>query len=222
MTTTLEWKETKIVEGSIEVVTGLHIGSGNDTVEIGGMDNPVIKNPANSEPYIPGSSLKGKMRSLMEWKLNKVDPAGKVHVCNILDCEICRIFGSTKDNNERGPTRLIVRDANLSDESRNKFKNEGRALLETKYENTINRILGKAANPRPMERVVPGTKFDFQILYKVLDDADEDNFKVVIQALAALENDYLGGCGSRGSGQIKISIDYDGGNISPAQYLEKL
>ena len=52
------------ITGTIETVTGLHIGAGKDSIEIGGMDNPVIKHPHTGEHYIPGSSLKGKVRSL--------------------------------------------------------------------------------------------------------------------------------------------------------------
>jgi len=203
----------KRLSGTIEVKTGLHIGAGKDTVEIGGMDQPVIKNPATGEPYIPGSSLKGKIRSILEWRIpGKLDSQGKVHgskgaECKNASCPICRIFGSSEDVEDRLPTRLIVRDCYLSKESRDAFKEKGKPLLETKYENTINRVMGRAENPRPLERVVPGTKFDFNIIYKVFDDKDEVNFRYVLEALYRLqEQDYLGGCGSRGSGQIAIRI----------------
>ena len=61
-------KLEKIVEitGTLELLTGLHVGAGKDEVKIGGVDSPVIKNPLTGEPYIPGSSLKGKMRMLLE------------------------------------------------------------------------------------------------------------------------------------------------------------
>ncbi|MGD9927943.1 MAG: type III-A CRISPR-associated RAMP protein Csm3, partial [Sphaerochaeta sp.] len=120
--------EQKKITGKIVVKTGLHIGAGNDKVEIGGMDNPIIRNPLNREPYIPGSSIKGKMRSLLEWKLGKIDteskkPGGPCS-CGKADCQICRVFGSANNSRnsastiEKGPTRLIVRDATLSDEYR--------------------------------------------------------------------------------------------------------
>ena len=204
---------TKKISGKIVVKTGLHIGAGNDKVEIGGMDNPIIRNPLTREPYIPGSSIKGKMRSLMEWKLDKLkNTGGKVCSCGKPECEICRIFGSANTRSEgakdRGPTRLIVRDATLTGEWKKKFQ-DGKALVEEKSENSLNRITAEA-NPRPIERVVPGVEFDFEIAYRVIDTddngaTDEKYFReVVLEGLKLLQNDYLGGGGSRGNGQIEF------------------
>lgn len=203
----------KTLTGKVLVKTGLHIGAGNDKVEIGGMDNPIIRNPLTYEPYIPGSSIKGKMRSIMEWKFDKLkDTGGKPCSCGKANCEICRVFGSTNMKSEeakdRGPTRLIVRDAVLTNEWKEKFKN-GVAIVEEKNENSLNRITAEA-NPRPIERVVPGVEFDFEISYRVLDtgdggDLDNKYFKdVVLESLKLLQNDYLGGGGSRGNGQIEF------------------
>ena len=210
---------TKKITGKIVVKTGLHIGAGNDKVEIGGMDNPIIRNPLTREPYIPGSSIKGKMRSLMEWKLDKIDKGqknpedlGKVCSCGKTECKICRVFGSANSKAEgardRGPTRLIVRDATLTEDWKKKFQ-DGKALVEEKSENSLNRITA-VANPRPIERVVPGVEFDFEIAYRVIDtddngSTDEKYFKeVVLEGLKLLQNDYLGGGGSRGNGQIEF------------------
>lgn len=209
----------KTLTGKILVKTGLHIGAGNDKVEIGGMDNPIIRNPLTYEPYIPGSSIKGKMRSIMEWKLNKINNGernpkdlGNPCSCGKADCEICRVFGSanmkSEEAKDRGPTRLIVRDAVLTNEWKEKFKN-GASIVEEKNENSLNRITAEA-NPRPIERVVPGVEFDFEISYRVLDtgdngDLDNKYFKeVVLESLKLLQNDYLGGGGSRGNGQIEF------------------
>jgi len=221
---------TKKITGKIVVKTGLHIGAGNDKVEIGGMDNPIIRNPLTREPYIPGSSIKGKMRSLMEWKLDKIDKGnknpkdlGKVCSCGNPDCEICRVFGSANTKSEgakdRGPTRLIVRDATLSEGWKKKFQG-GKAIIEEKSENSLNRITAEA-NPRPIERVVPGVEFDFEIAYRVIDTGDngatdEKYFKeVVLEGLKLLQNDYLGGGGSRGNGQIEFKdlVDEKGNKI---------
>ncbi len=214
---------TKKITGKIVVKTGLHIGAGNDKVEIGGMDNPIIRNPLTREPYIPGSSIKGKMRSLMEWKLDKLKTTGgKVCSCGNSDCEICRVFGSANtksdDAKDRGPTRLIVRDATLSEDCKKKFQ-DGKAI-EEKAENSLNRITAEA-NPRPIERVVPGVEFDFEIAYRVIDTGDngatdEKYFKeVVLEGLKLLQNDYLGGGGSRGNGQIEFKdlVDEKGNKI---------
>jgi len=209
-------KEIKKLQGKIRVESGLHIGAGSDKIEIGGMDNPIIKNPVTQEPYIPGSSLKGKMRSLMEWKLGKV-LGSRGAPCGCGECEVCRVFGTSaaarrpeeKDKAmKRGPTRIILRDARLSERDREKF-GRGEILIEEKSENSLNRITAEA-NPRPLERVVPGTEFDFSLIYKILDMGDEGaedekNFSaVVLTALALLEQDYLGGGGSRGNGRISF------------------
>jgi CRISPR-associated protein Csm3 len=203
----------KKISGQIVVKTGLHIGAGNDKVEIGGMDNPVIRNPLTREPYIPGSSLKGKMRSLLEWKLGKVQQnRGNPCSCGRADCPVCRVFGSANNSRggdageQKGPTRLIVRDAFLSGEDREKMTN-GKAIVEEKYENSLNRITARA-NPRPIERVVPGVKFDFEIAYRIIDtgdggEKDKANFDAyVLDALKLLKDDYLGGGGTRGNGRI--------------------
>lgn len=208
----MKQKTLKKITGIIEVKTGLHIGAGNDRIEISGMDNPIIRNPLTQEPYIPGSSIKGKMRSLMEWMLEKVPADGKVHSCSDKECPICRVFGASNSrNNEdssRGPTRIIVRDAVLTPEWSKKIK-EGERFVEEKSENSINRITA-VANPRPIERVIPGVAFDFEIAYRVIDTndggtIDEKNFtEVVLKGLKALQNDYLGGGGTRGNGQIEF------------------
>lgn len=217
--------DTKKLSGKIIVKTGLHIGAGNDKVEIGGMDNPIIRNPLTHEPYIPGSSIKGKMRSLMEWKFDKLkSTGGKVCYCGLPECEVCRVFGSANTKSEeakdRGPTRLIVRDAVLTKEWKEKFRN-GNSIVEEKNENSLNRITAEA-NPRPIERIVPGVEFDFEISYRVIDtgdngETDKKYFKeVVLESLKLLQDDYLGGGGSRGNGQIEFKdlVDEDNNPVN--------
>lgn len=217
----------KTLTGKIKIETGLHIGAGSDVIEIGGMDNPIIRNPKTKMPYIPGSSLKGKMRSLMEWKLGKV-ALNNGKPCSCGKCEVCRVFGVSAANKseekelagQRGPTRLIVRDAEISLKSLEEYNNDGIPLVEEKHENTINRITAEA-NPRPVERIVPGTLFDFNLSYRVLDTGDdgqedEKNFtEVVLTAMAMVQLDYLGGGGSRGNGKISFVDlqDENGQNI---------
>jgi len=208
---------SKVLTGKIVVKSGLHIGGGNDKVEIGGMDNPVIRNPLTREPYIPGSSIKGKMRALLEWKEGKVkDSNGEPCKCGKPDCPVCRVFGSGNSGNRdaqdkaksRGPSRLIIRDAILTQESKDSFT-AGKPILEDKIENGLNRITAQA-NPRHIERVVPGVKFDFELVYRIIDiddngKKDEDFFNsVVLEGLRLLQNDYLGGGGSRGNGRVEF------------------
>lgn len=210
------------INGDIEVLSGLHIGAGKEALEIGGLDNAVIKNPKTNSPYIPGSSLKGKMRFLTEWKLGKVENENP-HSCKKSDCPVCRVFGTLeKSETPRGTTRLIVRDANIVGE----FNPE--TMLEIKYSTAIDRMTGTAKHGslRNQERVVPGVRFTFEIVYRVFDledsgKADYDNFKMVAEALKLVENDTLGGSGSRGCGQIAFKgITVTGGKV-PGTY-EKL
>lgn len=213
------FKKFKTIEGIIRCLTGLRIGGSSNIIEIGGLENPIIKNPLNELPYIPGSSLKGKMRSLVEWELGMISSDGEPHSCGDRNCLICRIFGNSEDV-EKGPSRAIFRDAILTDDSIKRLQKmretKGLVYGEIKYENRINRLLGKATNPRPVERVPAGTEFEFRIDYRVFDidkdggKIDEDNFEWLLHGLWLLEQDALGGCGSRGYGQICFGIYKDG------------
>ena len=214
-----------ILKGKIVCKTALHIGGSKDAYEIGGMDNPVIKT-IRGEPYIPGSSLKGKMRSLLEWSLDEKDKPGPDEQkeeadknngktrfgcrCGSPTCPICRIFGTPAETKRGfGPTRLVVRDAFMESTSKEKLQELGRTT-ELKMENTIDRISGKAEHPRPIERVPEGTVFAFSMVYSLYSVGNEDYqkdlemFPHVLDAMALLEDSYLGGMGSRGSGQVEF------------------
>ncbi len=198
--------------GKIECVTGLHIGSSSEKLEIGGVDSPVVRHPHTKYPYIPGSSLKGKLRSLLEFALGVINDDGAPSK----DERITRLFGSganEKEINNSGPTRLIVRDCHPDDETIKMWEEKVDSLLlytEYKAENTLNRITS-AANPRFIERVVPGSKFHFELIYSVYHISDNDTPQKInedlahlIQAMRLLEDDYLGKSGSRGYGKIKF------------------
>jgi CRISPR-associated protein Csm3 len=206
----------RIIKGTILCETGLHIGGSQDVIEIGGVDSPVIKHPFTKEPYIPGSSLKGKMRSLLERKHEKISD-GKPCSCGNENCLVCRIFGSHgKPRYSLGPTRILVRDANLSQKTRDEYKDlaaKGGILpLEIKTENIVDRIKGTAEHPRFLERVPAGAKFDMEIALQIL---ESDNEKAIInfvkEGLLLVQDTYLGGLGSRGSGKVKfIDLTIDG------------
>jgi CRISPR-associated protein Csm3 len=214
-----QFKAHVIIRGQITCLTGLHVGGTEEGYEIGGMDNPILRDKVTGYPYIPGSSIKGKMRSMMEWVLGKVSKTGAVHVCPDPMCKVCRIFGTSadrwgkeggKEKGEIGPTRLTIRDAHLSQETREdpRYVRGGIFTTEIKTENSLNRITS-AANPRPMERVPKGAKFDFEMLYGIYDIGDAgatdiENLEQLSMALQMLEASVLGGGGSRGSGQIAI------------------
>lgn len=198
-----------IVRGKIECLTGLHIGMGKDTAEIGGVDSPVVRDPHSSHPYIPGSSLKGKMRSLLEFATGKVT-TGAVHGCQDSDCAVCRPFGSSAQERRCGPTRLLVRDAYPDAKTQEMWDKLSTDLLfaEMKSENFLNRITS-AATPRFIERVVKGSCFDLEMIYGVygVDGVNDlDYFDHVVTALRLLEDGTLGGNGSRGYGQIRLKM----------------
>ena len=223
--------------GKIKAKTGLRVGTGRDVFEIGGIDLSVIKLP-NGIPYIPGSSIKGKMRCLMERTRLDISPlvdyrlgkkskdelenlgwreVGKVliHTCKKPDCEICTVFGRPAEFGVATPTRVIVRDAALDEEH---FRKEYPELVkmglytEVKAENAIDRLTS-AANPRHIERVPKGARFEFELIYSVYDEKDEERFKKLFydeangtkgELLVLVENDYIGGMGSRGYGKVEF------------------
>jgi len=279
------------ITSTLLVETGIHIGGGGERLDIGGLDKPVIRNPLTRHPYLPGSSLKGKLRSILERLLKKpinryggsgiyryesddlVDGFTEIQQRNsslliryegASNCQICRVFGSTgvncwvkadlvdrekldrvlgvepriiiaasagenrlgrferqgeeiregevreqyiKIKGRNSPARLIVRDSHLLDESVKLLErvDTGLYMTEWKFENGIDRITA-AANPRQVERVPAGSKFQFELIYTVEDasQAIEDLQNLAI-ALALLEDDALGGHGSRGYGKVKFA-----------------
>jgi CRISPR-associated protein Csm3 len=210
--------------GKIVLQSGLHIGAGDAEMRIGGTDNPVIKHPHSLEPYIPGSSLKGKVRSLLELrsgligKRNKVD-GGPLSLKDLKSAEgedrkacaaILKLFGiSGSDQDEAGkigPSRASFADCALDPEWRKTAFDKNMALTEVKSENSIDRIKGTAINPRFTERVPADAQFSFSITVKQM-DGDEDLGKLLFQGLKLLELDALGGSGSRGYGRVRFSFD---------------
>lgn len=219
---------TKIqkLTGQIELLSGLHIGSGNTEIHIGGTDNPVIKNPITQEPYIPGSSIKGKMRSLLEWHLGVVDitqgqPLSFKHLNNPALSDkikpqaksLLKLFGGAPDSSndqaivtEIGPSRLSFWDCSLNPEWVADMNEKNLLLTETKMENSIDRITGTASHGsgvRNTERVPATAKFGFNLTIRVHDS--EDLLDTVLQGLKLLELTGLGGSGSRGYGKIRFT-----------------
>ncbi|MBI4680983.1 MAG: type III-A CRISPR-associated RAMP protein Csm3, partial [Nitrospirae bacterium] len=191
--------EIKKLEGRIILKSGLHIGSGNMEMHIGGTDSPVIKHPHTLEPYIPGSSLKGKVRSLLVMESGlMIYTKGNVVSSNTLQEDgvknnpdlqakcgaILKIFGSSgadkDDETAFGPTRVSFADCYLDDEWQKMAKNNRWLLTEEKSENVINRIKGTAEHPGFIERVPEGTKFKFLLTFKILQEADKQLFDTVL------------------------------------------
>ena len=192
------------INTSITLITGLHIGGNSENVEIGGIDNSVIKLASKGDvPYIPGSSLKGKMRCLLE------QAAGAPKVG--LDEKVNNLFGITEskaNNTSNQPSKIIVRDAMLSEDSKKMLldcDNLDMPYTENKFENVIDRVKGIAQHPRQTERVPAGAEFNTEFIINVWDDDDEQELLALFEkGIRLLENDYLGGSGSRGYGQIKF------------------
>src|SRR5690554_411622 len=197
----------EVIKISVEVLTGLHIGAGNDAVQIGGVDSAVIKDPVTALPYIPGSSLKGKIRCLLETEGGYTE----------MDDTINYYFGPTSDylrskkddkNYVQKPTSLIFRDLTLSAEDKTKFLT-GERTTEFKTEIVINRSKGTAKDGglRTIERVPPTVKFSGEVLLRYNDGELESIKEILEKGIQLLNNDYLGGSGSRGYGAVKVTIE---------------
>ena len=216
------------IEGEMELLSGMRIGASDTEIRIGGVDNQVIRNPHSDQPYIPGSSIKGKIRSLLEWRSGAVEE-GPLSVDSLsggasVRC-ILQLFGaggktpSDEQARELGPTRLSFWDCSLKEEWSERIKKRHLMLTEVKTENSINRIAGTAMNPRQTERVPAGALFNFRLSMKVLDTDGESEqlFDTLLAGLKMLELDSLGGSGSRGYGKVQFNtLALDGENILPA------
>lgn len=186
------------VTAQIRLETGLHIGTSNAFAAIGATDSPVIKDPITNLPIIPGSSIKGKMRTLLAKVYNtklakKPEDDGEI---------ISRLFGNSSDQNYK-VGRLIFRDAFFV--NKEELDSLGvKSYTEVKFENTIDRITAEA-NPRQIERAIRNSVFAFELIYEMTDESEaqvEEDFKVILDGLKLLELDYLGGSGSRGYGKV--------------------
>jgi CRISPR-associated protein Csm3 len=217
-----------ILSGDLHCETGLHIGAGKGSLEIGGADNPVVKD-AFGLPYIPGSSLRGRIRSLLEHALG-LTSAGelvylskrrgqevRIHQSDRPDDEIGLLFGRNPGRMDRvegeavemrsaTPARLTVYDAPLEQESitAQMRENLDDEITEVKSENAIDRITAQS-NPRTLERVPAGARFRVRMVLDVLCEEDKALAARVVEGLRLLEDDALGGGGSRGSGRVRLA-----------------
>lgn len=192
---------TKIkITGTIEIKTGMHIGGDDSFSAIGAIDSPVVRDPLTRLPIIPGSTLKGKMRSLLARDKGTVPAAGTKGFEG--DCfELLRLFGSSSKESDAAGTGMQMSRLQFSD-CFLKNKEGLPQIFENKFENTIDRLTS-VANPRQIERVVRGAQFGMEIIYNV-EDAKQigEDFANIRAGLSLIENDYLGGGGSRGNGRV--------------------
>ena len=190
------------ITGKITLKTGMHIGASDAFAAIGAIDSPVARDPISGLPYIPGSSLKGKMRSLLAKAYNE---KVRVNTRDEDDDRIKRLFGCSKNaEGNPQPSRLIFSDAILSNQE--ELESQGlTSPTEAKEENTINPLTA-IANPRQIERVVRGAEFPISIIYNMSEpETAEEDFQMLAEGFRLLQYDYIGGHGSRGYGRIEIS-----------------
>ena len=190
------------ITGKLKILTGMHIGGSSDFAPIGAVDSPFIRDPFTHAPIIPGSSIKGKLRTLLAkmhckgYVLNTVDKDDEV---------IARLFGAS-GNGFACPARLQFFDLFVTQETIDNFNaiETDTYVGEVKFENTIVRTTG-VANPRQIERVPAGAVFNFKLVYNVerVEEVAQD-LQTLKEAFELLENDYLGGHGSRGYGRVKL------------------
>ena len=199
-----------LLRGSIRCLTGLHIGARNDDPAVAGIDEPVLRDPLTLRPYIPGSTLRGKLRSLSEqaeglspnWETGGV----RLHLCTKSPaCVVCRLFGVPSQLETARPARLIVRDTFLSDDSARRLEalRTDLPFTEVRVETAVDRRSAAVA-PREIELVPASAVFsDMELVLNVYTDEDLADFSTLVRSLALLEDDYLGGGGSRGSGSVR-------------------
>ena len=185
------------ITGTIEILTGMHIGGSSAFAAIGAVDAPVIKDVRSGLPMIPGSSLKGKMRSLLAREYDQT--VGKP---DDDDERLTRLFGTAKKRNVKR-SRVLFSDMVLANED--ELRKRGlQSMTEVKFENTINRATA-VANPRQIERAVRGSVFNLDLIYEV--EAEEEileDMEILGEGMKLLQYDYLGGHGSRGYGKIRF------------------
>ena len=186
------------ITGEIEVLTGMHIGGSNAFAAIGAVDSPVVRDVRTNRPMLPGSSLKGKLRSLL----------AKTYNDNVVKHDadhprIIRLFGSAQKEHVKC-SRLLVPDMFLTERSVDELKERDLGLTEVKFENTIDRLTA-SATPRQIERVVRGTSFALDLIYNAeIEEEITEDMETLAQGLKLLQYDYLGGHGSRGYGKVKF------------------
>lgn len=212
------------ISGQITCLTGLRIGGSKESVGLGETDNPIIRHPVSRLPYIPGSSLKGKLRSLLEMKYSShSQQTGEP--CNCGECPICALFGCGDPRRSKEPTRLIFRDALMSEKTREELEEAlPGSYAEVKTEIRMDRKEGKAASGalRTQERLPEGSIFDLSISMRLFEEDTPEKRKEYMEKLAEafndLEKDYLGGSGTRGYGKVKVAH----GDQSMGDYLRSL
>lgn len=197
------------IHGSVTALSGLHIGGADSGYGIGGADQLVVRD-AFGKPYLPASTLKGRMRSLLEHAMGKVRLSGGQALPWSGNDDLTRLFGRSAEDAEKGgaAARLIVRDGALENAKEIlEARNTDFPYTEVKTEISVDRISARAT-PRHIERVPAGARFSLRLVLGVQEGDDENALlKLLFEALMLVQDDALGGHGSRGYGEVSISID---------------
>lgn len=207
----MKLKDYANLTATLRLKSGLHIGTGEKPER--GEPLPVMESPRTKLPYIPGSSMKGKMRCLLEltYGVKETDPRDPGSPCWCGKCQVCLLFGSGSTRNTFEPTRLIFRDCYLTKQSEEFFE---KIDLEEKPGVRIDRLTGKAAGGAlfPMERIPEGFEFNFELSLRVFENDNKESLRRwVALGLFLMEQDALGGSGTRGSGHVEFNdIIFDG------------
>lgn len=194
-----------VIKGTIEALTPLHIGSGKPQIELEEVDMPIIKD-TNDQPYIPGSSIKGKVRSEAERILRKdgayvCNPPAVRNMCGgnksrLEDhCVACKIFG-TAGSISSVASKVRFRDAYPVKKLETLMQRTGTAI--DRQTETVSR-----SSLYSVEAVPAGGVFDFEVVAENLTD---EELKVLFAAIKSVEDSALGGGSSRGFGKVKINI----------------
>lgn len=212
-----------LIQAELTVETGLHIGGSNDYAPIGAVDSVFVRDPFTRQPIIPGSSVKGKMRTL----LAKARNGARMVQSPVEDEKVVRrLFGATGEKQVL-LSRLQFSDLFINRKAERKFEklDTDTYMGEVKFENTIERGTGTAM-PRQIERVPRGTTFDFRLIYNIENEEElNEDMEVLAQGFRLLQLDYLGGHGSRGYGRVSFSdffierIDIETGDREPLDDL---
>lgn len=205
----MKLKEYIEIQGAIVLKEGLRVGGTKEAVGIGETDNPIIRHPITRKPYIPGSSIKGKIRSLLEQKYSEVSQkTGRP--CDCGSCFICSLFGCGSPSKGNEPSRLIFRDANLVIESEKELEDAlPGSFVEIKTEIAMDRNKGRTitGSLRQQERIPAGAKFGFAFTFRLFDEDNakrKEYFAKLSDAFEMIEKDYVGGGGTRGYGQVEF------------------
>jgi len=215
---TPKYRKPVVLKYKIKLLTGLHIWGGKGGLKIWWMDNPVIKHPLTGEPYIPGSSLKGRMRALIEMTRGKYTEKKnkqwkiEYHPVEDPNNEIAKAFGCAGE--EKIASRIIFEDFVLTSDWKKKFEELKSDFYEDKAENSVPRFLSWNANPRHLERVPAGVEFEWKI---VLTPVEGEKYPISEEELKAILNEgiklvELFGLGwgvSRWNGRVEFILEWE-------------